>query len=280
MTVKPAAVRVPDRLHLRERDEGVRVHRLSDWVARDAPAIAELLQECDLLAIRVSQVLRGASEQIAMRWIFGIETHLLGFFERMSSLPDEKAEQELVRRQRRRLAEVEAYYHRAASKAGRIHVMNGMLIGLALAALVGALAGCLLWVGGLRGDELKVPIICYGAGALGALVSVMSRMGRPELGRFNINYELGGALIRRLGVYRPFVGAILGVALYFLLAGGLLDISVDKKDEVPYYYGFAAFLAGFSERFATVVFGAAERRFGSSEGKEKEKAPVTTGEAG
>jgi len=278
MTVKPAAVAVPDRLHLRERDEVVRVHRLSDWVARDTPAIAELLQECDLLAIRVSQVLRGTSERIAMRWIFGIETHLLGFFERASSLPDEKAEQELARAQRKRLAEVEAYYHRAASKAGRILIMNGMLIGLALAAVLGALAWLLLWVAGLRGDELQVPIICYGAGALGALVSVMSRMGKPEIGRFNVDFELGRPLIRRLGVYRPFVGAILGVALYFLLAGGLLDISVAKAD-VPYYYGFAAFLAGFSERFAPVVFGAAERRLGMSEDRGKEKAPARAQEA-
>ena len=143
--------------------------------------------------------------------------------------------------------------------------------------MVGALAWFLLWVAGLRGDELHVPIICYGAGALGALVSVMSRMGRPEIGRFNIDFELGRPLIRRLGVYRPFVGAILGVALYFLLAGGLLDISVDKA-KVPYYYGFAAFLAGFSERFATVVFGAAERRLGRSEDKGKETTTATSGE--
>jgi hypothetical protein len=280
MTVKPAPRTVPDLLHLRERDDVVRLHRLSDWVTRDAPHIAELMQECDLLAIRVSQVLRGTSERIAMRWILGIETHLLGFFERTSSLPDEKAEQELVRTQRPKLAELEAYYHRAASKAGRMLMMSGMLIGVALAAVVAALAGLLLWVAGLSGDALRVPLICYGAGALGALVSVLSRMGKPEHGRFNIDFELGRPLVRRLGVYRPFVGAIMGVALYFLLAGGLLDISVPQA-KVPYYYGFAAFLAGFSERFATVVFGAAERRFGASADKGKEKkAPATTAESG
>jgi len=278
MTVKPASAGLPDWLHLRERDDIVRMHRLTDWVTRDTPRIAELLQECDLLAIRVSQVLRGTSERIAMRWIFGIETHLLGFFERMSSLPDAKAEQELARTQHKRLAEVEAYYHRAASKAGRIHLMSGMLIGLVLAALFGTVGGLLLLAAGLRGDQLHVPLICYGSGALGALVSVMSRMGKPELGSFNIDFELGGSLIRRLGVYRPFLGGILGVALYFLLAGGLLDITVDEAD-VPYYYGFAAFLAGFSERFATVVFGTAERRLGGSGDEGKEKARAATDEA-
>ena len=41
---------------------------------------------------------------------------------------------------------------------------------------------------------------------------------------------------------------------------GLLDIQVDDPQK-PYYYGFFAFFAGFSERFATLVLGAAERRF-------------------
>ena len=45
---------------------------------------------------------------------------------------------------------------------------------------------------------------------------------------------------------------------------GLLDIQVDA-DQEPYYYGFFAFLAGFSERFATVVLGAAERRLAPGE---------------
>ena len=82
-------------------------------------------------------------------------------------------------------------------------------------------------------------------------------MSRVEQGRFNIDFELGHTLLRRLGVYRPFLGGILGVALYFLLAGGLLDIQVDDPEK-PYYYGFC-------ERFATLVLGAAERRLAPGE---------------
>lgn len=44
-------------------------------------------------------------------------------------------------------------------------------------------------------------------------------------------------------MYRPFVGAIVGVAFYFLLASGILDLTIDPDKEV-YYYGFAAFLSG------------------------------------
>ena len=40
------------------------------------------------------------------------------------------------------------------------------------------------------------------------------------------------------------------------------------RDKEFFYYGFTAFLAGFSERFVNVMFGAAEKRLsnGQSEG--------------
>jgi hypothetical protein len=271
MTVMVGSPPRADPLHLRERDDIVRLHRVTDWITRDAPGVAELLHECDLLAIRVGQVLRGASEQIAMRWILGIEMHLLGYFEREDVPPDERTEAEIVRTQRRKLADVEAYYHRAATQAGRVVYVSGMLIGELLVALLGVLAGFLLWVADTPFQARELALLCYGAGAVGALVSVMSRMGKPEAGRFNMDFELGRRLIRRIGAFRPFVGATFGLALYFLLESGLLDLKPDPAQK-PFFYGFAAFLAGFSERFATVMFGSAERRILPSEEPQGEQA--------
>ena len=262
MTVQPGKPVRLNGLGLRDEDDVVRLHRVTDWATRGAPHIADLLHECELLAMRVSQVLRGTTEQIALRWILGIEMHLLGFLEREGT-PDEKAEAELVRGQKHKLAECEAYYHRAASKAGRIVYASGMLVGVWLAALFGVVVGFLLWAAGVGDDRLTI-LICFGAGAIGALVSALSRMSRVEHGRFNIDFELGRPLLRRLGAYRPFLGGAIGVALFFLLASGLLDIQVDE-DQQPYYYGFFAFLAGFSERFAAVVLGAAEHRLAPGE---------------
>ena len=262
MTVQPGKPARLNGLGLRDEDDVVRLHRVTDWATRGAPRIADLLHECDLLAMRISQVLLGTTEQIALRWILGIEMHLLGFLER-DGTPDEKAEAEFVTVQRRKLAECETYYHRAASKSGRIVYVSGMLIGVWLAALFGLVVGFLLWAAGL-GDDRQTILICYGAGAIGALVSALSRMSRAEHGRFNIDFELGRPLLRRLGAYRPFLGGAIGVALFFLLASGLLDIQVDDQQK-PYYYGFFAFLAGFSERFAAVVLGAAEHRLAPGE---------------
>jgi len=90
-------------------------------------------------------------------------------------------------------------------------------------------------------------------------------MGKPETGQFNIDFELGRPLLRRLGFFRSFVGALFGVALYFLFSSDILRIEFTPASK-PFYYGFAAFLAGFSERYTTVVFGAAERRLAPTAG--------------
>jgi hypothetical protein len=133
-------------------------------------------------------------------------------------------------------------------------------MGLVPVILIGAVLGVVFLAAGLWDRSLELFLLSAGTGAVGALVSAISRMGRPEKGKLNIDWELGRPVIRQLGLYRPFLGAIAGVALYFLLASGIAQIDVPPEDEIA-YYGFAAFLAGFSERFATAMFGSAERRF-------------------
>jgi len=251
-------------LRLGEPDQVARLHRVSDWVTRDTNDVADLLQQCDLLAIKVREILRGTTELIALRWIFGVQAHVLGFMERGPRKPDEEATRKLIRSQRRELAEIENFYHRAASKSGRLVYVTGMLIGSLVALALGTLVGVLLWFSDLWGDNNLI-VLCFAAGALGALVSALSRMGKPETGQFNIDFELGRPLLRRLGFFRPFVGALFGVALYFLFSSDILKIQFSDTSK-PFYYGFAAFLAGFSERYTTVVFGAAERRLAPTAG--------------
>jgi len=74
----------------------VRLHRLTDWVTEDAEAIAETLHEADVLAIRISEILRGTSERIALRWVFAVEEHLLGHIERRDHA-DPTSDEQVVR---------------------------------------------------------------------------------------------------------------------------------------------------------------------------------------
>ena len=59
-----------------------RFHRTTDWATRDEPDIAAALDECETLAVRVEEILRGPSELIALRRINAVASHLLGFVDR------------------------------------------------------------------------------------------------------------------------------------------------------------------------------------------------------
>ncbi len=240
-----------------DTDAEVRLHRLTDWVTKEAEPIAELLHDCDVLAIRVREVLRGTSERIAMQWLYSVQEHALGFLERSES-HKLAAEKRFVTRQRHELARIEKYYLRTGAKAGRIVYVSGMFTAAAAIAVTCAVLALVL--GTTRhgwGSETEYLLLSTAAGAVGALISVLSRMSGGD-DRFTVDFEVGRPLLRRLGLYKPLVGAVFGVATYFLLAAGLLPTKTASGDQLA-FYGVIAFLAGFSERFTGVIFGNAER---------------------
>jgi hypothetical protein len=241
-----------------ETEVEVRLHRVTDWVTKNAEPIAELLHECDMLAIRAGELLRGTSERIALQWIYSVQEHVLGFIER-TDRRDVAKERELVATQRHELSRIEQYYLRAGAKTGRIVYVSGMLTGAAVVVTACALISIgLALVHHYGGRSAQLLVLCAGAGAVGALVSVLSRMGTGG-GQFTVDFEVGRPLLRRLGLYKPIVGAVFGVALYFLLASGLLTTKPPNHAGSLYFYGVTAFFAGFSERFTSVTFGQAEQ---------------------
>ncbi|TMM25622.1 MAG: hypothetical protein E6F97_02535 [Actinobacteria bacterium] len=248
-----------ERRHLfAETEVEVRLHRVTDWVTKNAEPIAELLHECDLLAIRAGEILRGTSERIALQWIYSVQEHVLGFIER-TDRRDAAKERDLVASQRRELSRIEQYYLRAGAKTGRIVYVSGMLTGATFLVTACALISVGLAIGSdYGGRKAQLLVLCAGAGAVGALVSVLARMGTGG-GQFTVDFEVGRPLLRRLGLYKPFVGAIFGVALYFLLASGLLRTQPPNHSGTLFFYGIIAFFAGFSERFTSVTFGQAEQ---------------------
>jgi len=254
---------------LREADAVIQLHRVTDWVVRDTPAVANLLHECDALAIRVGEILRGPSERIAMRWILCVQEYLLGYFERSDGeAPRPKVSEELVAGKRAELQRIEQYYRRAAGQAGRIVYFTGMLIGMAIVALIAAVAAGFVAIFGVWGSEYAPDVgmlfLCFIAGAIGALVSVMYRL-RPG-GSFSLDVEVGRPLVRRLGVFRPFVGATFGLLVYAMLASGVLLVQT-SSDRPDLYFGVAAFFAGFSERWVHVAMHDAEAKLGGANGE-------------
>jgi hypothetical protein len=240
-------------------DAVIRLHRVTDWLARESQ-IADLLHHCDTLGIRVGEILRGTSERIAMQWIFAVQSHLLGFVERTDGKARQQQIDEIVVAQKRELIAIEEYYDRAGEKAARVVYFAGMMVGAFYSALLAGLGALALWAGGwieqphVRGIETF--FVSYAAGGIGAIVSVMFRMANED--KFAIDYEVGRPTVRKLGAFRPFIGAIFGVAMYFLISSGLPQVELPDSDTAFFYYGIVAFLAGFAERRTKVILGSAE----------------------
>ena len=267
----------PTRLR-RAHEHKPRFHRATDWATRDEPRIAEALDDCETLALRVEEILRGPSELIALRRINAVASHLLGYVDRewfrqaapcpppaMSSragadVPDQMEGEglgEAVERQQNQLREIEAFYTDAADGQARILTFWGMVEGLvAVAALTGAVVFVTWFVHRLEGvpthwETLHLFVISVMAGASGAFLSVLTRMASPA-GKFTTHFELGRKNVRWMGIYRAFVGAIFGAATFLMLASGILQTQ-DAGDKDYAYYGILAFFSGFFERFTKLT---------------------------
>jgi hypothetical protein len=255
------AVTVKPRGRLSFGDCDVRFHRATDWVTRTIPGIPGTLDRCETLAMKTREVLRGTSERVAMQWIFSIASHMLGYIERTDGRVDEEQARRAAHEANEELSQVERYYDRAGMKAGRIVYAQGMILGVVALVLVAGLAALLLWAFGAydtRSEEIRTFFSCFAAGALGAIVSVMTRMA-SERNKLVVDYEVGRSNLMLLGAFRPFVGSIFGLALYFAVKGGLLQVKpIDEKTSF-YWYTVLSFFAGFSERFTKVLIDSAEK---------------------
>ncbi len=260
------------------RDAVLRFHTATDWRTRESPDVAELVHACETLAIRVGEVLRGTGERIALQWILALSSRLLGAVDQAKDEPalNPAKLNAIVKTQRAELAQIERYYHRAGQKSARLVYFGGMMRGVVLLVFLSGLSLLVLWPAHAfhphqaRTQDLFTVLAM---GALGAVVSVMSRMATA--GRFRLDHEVGRKSIRRLGSFRPFIGAIFALVLYFALKSDLLEIgNLAKGKTTIYFYATVAFLAGFSERWAKVIL---EGAVGGGEESAPHTAPLDSG---
>jgi hypothetical protein len=239
-----------------QKESILRLHTATSWSTREVPEVAELLHTCETLAIRIGEVLRGTTQRIALQWTLAVASSLLGAVDReqSGSPADTPGLAATVKAQRAELAEIARYYHRAGQKASRLVYFGGMMRGVVALMALGGLALLVLWpfdaVHPHRSTTQDL-FVAFAMGALGAVVSVMSRMASD---RFRLDHEVGRKPIRRLGSFRPFIGAIFALVLYFALKSDLLEIGkLQAQNRTIYFYATIAFLGGFSERWAKVI---------------------------
>ena len=109
------------------------------------------------------------------------------------------------------------------------------------------------------------------------MISVLMRMsGR---GSFSIDHELSAREVMLVGAYRPLIGSVSGIVVYFLVQTTLIPMDEDALT-LPFYV-VVAFLAGFSERWTRVVLSGAMRTIGERIPEaQTEPAEVTTAPSG
>jgi len=253
-----------------------RFHRATDWATRDEPDIAGVLDECETLAVRVEEILRGPSELIALRNIHAVACHLLGFVDREwfrqppTTVEDrahddkggkgDRERKEFVKRQRAELERIERFYRRTGNGLARILYFWGMVYGLIAGVVLTAIAASLIpfvdWLdgGAVHSEGVELLVISIMAGAFGAILSVLTRMASPS-GKFVVDHELGRKNVRWTGIFRPMVGGIFGLATYLMLASGILQTEGPTGEGKVAYYGILALFSGFFERFTKLGAG-------------------------
>ena len=211
----------------------------------DSPRAKELLFRCLRVHYHALEFLKPKPRKICMRMTFNVITMLLGTIDtragnggRAAAFDQNPEDQRTIEKE---LECTEAYFVQSAQRTARLEYLIGMIPGLVLAGLVAFLMWDLNWVP----RDLSIAFI---GGALGALVSVMSRL---TSGKLTLNHEYGKATLRILGGMRPFVGALFGLALYVLIAGTIIPMEVPgDAEEQRFFFAGLGFLAGFSERWA------------------------------
>jgi hypothetical protein len=261
-----------------------RIYRESDWITVEYSALASLLHECDVLAIKARWGLEGLHQAVVMPWLMAVERHVFGFIERDwlrvtrspngdgSKARGEKLEEghsaeverglfhkEVVRE----LNRIEDYYQQAGSKRARLHFVSAMVtLGLAIVVVAAAfLAGVLALFGllHLHDPAIRRLYAAIGAGAIGAIVSVLMRMSGVGRNEFKIDHELGAGGVRRLGALRPLVGAVCGAVIALLVQTTLVAGQHGAATATMAFVIVIAFLAGFSERWTKVMLDGAMR---------------------
>lgn len=141
-------------------------------------------------------------------------------------------------------------YYRVLPVRNRALYISGTMLGVGVAAGVGAGLGYLLEALGLGTTVLELVTMCLVA-ALGSIASVMIRLDKMHA----LDEDQPSGFVLMSGATRPLVAALLSVAVFLVLDLGVVVIQLGKSTsadghETPALRLVAAFLCGFSERFA------------------------------
>ncbi|MEM1170513.1 MAG: hypothetical protein AAGJ08_15890 [Cyanobacteria bacterium P01_H01_bin.35] len=110
--------------------------------------------------------------------------------------------------------------------------------------------------------------LCFTAGALGSIISILSRLSNYEQSEDNHQYE-DSIIPILVGFYKPLIGGTFGILIFAILEGGIIPIAFgeldnEKRQEQRWMSLFSlSFVVGFSERLAKDLISTTEKHFDS-----------------
>jgi hypothetical protein len=153
-------------------------------------------------------------------------------------------------------------YYRCLLPTNRKWYLVGMLAGVVIVALLASVSLALQDTLEPELSARTLVLVCVFAG-LGSIASILSRLRsmvelQNEHSRLNVIIS---------GSSRPVVAALVAIAVYLILDLGLVTIHVGTgPDARQKLFLVAAFLCGFSERFATEILGKVAARANGDKG--------------
>ncbi len=144
------------------------------------------------------------------------------------------------------LDHAEAVYHQHIQAKNRLRYLGGMLAGIMALLGFGFLLSSLLNSPGAVIPLSLVPLILLFAG-MGSITSVLTRLSSIDL-----RDQASVWMIYISGMARPVTGLFFALVIYLVLALRIVDFHLGAGTEPtpPALFLIAAFMSGFSERFA------------------------------
>lgn len=130
----------------------------------------------------------------------------------------------------------------------RITYLAGLGIGLLGVVILGLVVQQFSAIVDQNAPEHLFPMLC-GFAALGSVASVLSRIARID----ELRVETATLTLLISGASRPFVPAIFSIIIYFVLKLEIITIKIGEGVDPQILYLVAAFLCGYSERFAAEI---------------------------
>lgn len=141
---------------------------------------------------------------------------------------------------------------RGGSSAAKVTLGLGGSLYLALPFLI-TYGRHLSGSGKFYGVDIAEILAVAAGGAIGSIVSIM-----VPIKDFAAIGDTDPAILFFTGFFKPIVGTAFALFVFAVLCAGILPVTV-TPEKAPFFYGAMAFIAGFSERFATDVASHAER---------------------